>query len=107
MAWQELEALREEGRMNPGLPGLADTYSERDPKASSGSWRGPAGAGNRLLLHRPAEANDHRGDRHFYLDLLFYHRSLRRLVAIELELESFDAAHKGKMELCMEMAGKV
>jgi hypothetical protein len=32
-------------------------------------------------------------------DLLFYHRSLRRLVAIELKLGSFDAAYKGQMEL--------
>ena len=29
----------------------------------------------------------------------FYHRSLRRLVAIELKLGSFDAAYKGQMEL--------
>lgn len=32
----------------------------------------------------------------FYLDLLFYHR---RLVAIELKLGRFKAAHKGQMEL--------
>ena len=31
--------------------------------------------------------------------MLFYHRSLRRLVAIELKLSSFDAAYKGQMEL--------
>ncbi len=35
----------------------------------------------------------------FYLDLLFYHRRLRRLVAIELKLGRFKAAHKGQMEL--------
>ena len=35
----------------------------------------------------------------FYLDLLFYHRKLRRLVAVELKLEKFQAAHKGQMEL--------
>jgi hypothetical protein len=35
----------------------------------------------------------------FYLDLLFYHRKLRRLVAVELKLERFHAAHKGQMEL--------
>ena len=40
----------------------------------------------------------------FYLDLLFYHRRLRRLVAIELKLGRFKAAHKGQMEL-YEMAG--
>ena len=38
------------------------------------------------------------GDDH-YLDLLFYHRRLRRLVAIELKLGAFEAGHKGQMEL--------
>jgi predicted nuclease of restriction endonuclease-like (RecB) superfamily/predicted transport protein len=33
----------------------------------------------------------------FYLDLLFFHRRLRRLVAIELKLGRFKAAHKGQM----------
>ncbi len=31
----------------------------------------------------------------FYLDLLFYHRKLRRLVAVDLKLEHFKAADKG------------
>ena len=35
----------------------------------------------------------------FYLDLLFFHRSLRSLVAIELKLGRFDARDKGQMEL--------
>jgi predicted nuclease of restriction endonuclease-like (RecB) superfamily len=35
----------------------------------------------------------------YYLDLLFYHRRLRRLVAIELKLDRFQAADKGQMEL--------
>jgi hypothetical protein len=35
----------------------------------------------------------------YYLDLLFYHRKLRRLVAIELKLGKFQAADKGQMEL--------
>lgn len=35
----------------------------------------------------------------FYLDLLFYHRRLHRLVAIELKLGSFNAQYKGQMEL--------
>jgi hypothetical protein len=34
-----------------------------------------------------------------HLDLLFYHRGLRRLVAIELKLGDFKAAYKGQMEL--------
>jgi hypothetical protein len=35
----------------------------------------------------------------FYLDLLFYHRHLKRLVAVELKLGKFHAKHKGQMEL--------
>ena len=35
----------------------------------------------------------------FYVDLLFFHRRLRRLVAVELKLGRFKAAHKGQMEL--------
>ena len=35
----------------------------------------------------------------FYLDLLFYHRALRRLVAVELKLDKFRPEHKGQMEL--------
>ena len=36
---------------------------------------------------------------HLRLDLLFYHRRLRRLVAIDLKLGRFQAADKGQMEL--------
>jgi len=35
----------------------------------------------------------------FHLDLLFYHRRLKRLVAIELKLGKFKAGYKGQMEL--------
>jgi predicted nuclease of restriction endonuclease-like (RecB) superfamily len=38
----------------------------------------------------------------FYLDLLFYHRKLKRLVAIELKLGKFQAKHKGQMELYLK-----
>jgi predicted nuclease of restriction endonuclease-like (RecB) superfamily len=38
----------------------------------------------------------------FYLDLLFYNRNLKRLVAIELKLGKFEAAHKGQMELYLK-----
>jgi predicted nuclease of restriction endonuclease-like (RecB) superfamily len=36
------------------------------------------------------------------LDLLFYHRILKRLVAIELKIGKFEAAHKGQMELYLK-----
>ncbi len=42
----------------------------------------------------------------FYLDLLFYNRKLRRLVAIELKLGKFKPAHKGQMELYLKWLDK-
>ena len=35
----------------------------------------------------------------FYLDLLFYHRRLHRLIALDLKLGRFKAQYKGQMEL--------
>ena len=35
----------------------------------------------------------------FYLDLLFFHRKLRRLVAVELKINHFKPGYKGQMEL--------
>ena len=80
--------------------GLADTYCERDLEAAILREL------ERFLLELCTDfsfiARQKRmtmGERDFYLDLLFYRRSLRRLVAIELKLGSFDAAYKGQMEL--------
>jgi len=42
----------------------------------------------------------------YYLDLLFYHRRLRCLVAIELKLGKFQAADKGQMELYLRWLEK-
>jgi predicted nuclease of restriction endonuclease-like (RecB) superfamily len=110
LARQELEALSEKDCMTPDLVfrdpylldflGLEDTYSERDLEAAILREL------ERFLLELGTDfsfiARQKRmtiGERDFYLDLLFYHRSLRRLVAIELKLGSFDAAYKGQMEL--------
>ncbi len=40
------------------------------------------------------------------IDLLFYHRGLRRLVAIDLKLDRFKAAYKGQMELYLRWLDK-
>lgn len=42
----------------------------------------------------------------FYLDLLFFHRRLRRLVAVELKLGRFKPAHKGQMDLYLRWLDK-
>ncbi|MCG2835568.1 PDDEXK nuclease domain-containing protein [Photobacterium sp. WH77] len=42
----------------------------------------------------------------FYIDLLFYNRRLKRLVAIELKTEKFKHAHKSQMELYLRWLAK-
>lgn len=42
----------------------------------------------------------------FYIDLLFYNRKLRRLIAIELKLGEFKAEYKGQMELYLRWLAK-
>ena len=41
-----------------------------------------------------------------YLDLLFYHRKLKRLVVIELKIGKFQAKYKGQMELYLKWLNK-
>lgn len=45
-------------------------------------------------------------DEDFHLDLLFFHRKLKRLIAIELKLGKFKAAYKGQMELYLRWLDK-
>jgi len=42
----------------------------------------------------------------FHLDLLFYHRRLKRLIAIDLKLGDFKAEYKGQMELYLRWLAK-
>ncbi len=42
----------------------------------------------------------------YYLDLLFYHRKIKRLVAIELKVGKFKAKYKGQMELYLKWLEK-
>ena len=42
----------------------------------------------------------------YYLDLLFYHRKLHRLIAVDLKLGSFKAQYKGQMELYLRWLEK-
>jgi len=42
----------------------------------------------------------------YHLDLLFYHRKLRRLIAIDLKLGKFKSEHKAQMELYLKWLTK-
>jgi hypothetical protein len=81
-------------------PGQRDTYAERDLEAAILREREAfvleLGVGFAFLERQKRIMVD--GDDH-YLDLLFYHRHLRRLVAIDLKLREFKPADKGRMEL--------
>ena len=107
---QELRALREEDKLTPDLVfrdpylldflGLKNTYAEKDLEAAilreMEAFILELGVGFAFLERQKRITVD--GD-DYYLDLLFYHRRLRRLVPIELKLGAFKPAHKGQMEL--------
>jgi len=46
------------------------------------------------------------GDRDYYIDLLFYHRKMKRLVLIELKLGEFKPEYKGQVELYLRWLDK-
>jgi predicted nuclease of restriction endonuclease-like (RecB) superfamily len=110
LAEMELKALRNEDKLTPDMVfrdpylldflGLRNTYAEKDLEAAilreMESFILELGVGFAFLERQKRITVD--GIDH-YLDLLFYHRNLHRLVAIELKLGEFKAAHKGQMEL--------
>jgi hypothetical protein len=87
--------------------GLKDTYSEQDLEAGIlrelESFILEVGVGFTFVARQKRITVD---DEDYYLDLLFYHRKLRRLVAIELKLGRFRAADKGQMELYLRWLEK-
>ena len=87
--------------------GLSDTYSERDLESAILKEL------ERFLLELGTDfsfvARQKRitiDNEDYYLDLLFYHRGMRCLVAIELKLGKFQAADKGQMELYLRWLDK-
>jgi predicted nuclease of restriction endonuclease-like (RecB) superfamily len=107
---QTLSTLREEQRMSPDLVfrdpyildflGLPSDFSEAELEAAIlrelESFLLELGSGFSFIARQKRisiSADD------YYLDLLFFHRALRALVAIELKLGRFDARDKGQMEL--------
>ena len=107
---KELATLRDAQRMSPALVmrdpyildflGLQDTWQEDDLEAAiireMESFLLELGAGFTFVARQKRIQVD---DEDFHLDLLFYNRKLRRLVAVELKVGEFKAAFKGQMEL--------
>ena len=80
--------------------GLKDTYSEKDLEtaivAELQRFISELGSDFAFLARQKRLMIDNRD---YYIDLLFYHRRLKCLIAIDLKIGEFDAAHKGEMEL--------
>jgi predicted nuclease of restriction endonuclease-like (RecB) superfamily len=107
---QDLQALRAEDRFTPDLVfrdpyvldflGLRDSYSEQDLESALlreiESFLLELGTGFAFVERQKRLTLD--GD-DYYMDLLFYHRRLRRLVVIELKIGDFKPADVGQMEL--------
>lgn len=117
LAKQELSMLREEDRMTPDLVfrdpyfldflGLKDIYLEKDLEAAilreMESFILELGVGFAFLGRQKRIIID---GKDYYIDLLFYHRLLSRLVVIELKLGEFKPEHKGQMELYLRYLDK-
>jgi predicted nuclease of restriction endonuclease-like (RecB) superfamily len=114
---QELAALRAEDKWTPELVfrspyvlsflDLADTYSERDLENAlireMEAFLLELGEGFAFVARQKRMVID---GRDFTLDLLFYHRGLRRLVALDLKFGDFEAGFKGQMELYLRWLDK-
>lgn len=110
VAKAELATLRTKGQLTPDLVfrdpyildflGLNDRYLEKDLEDAIlrelETFLLELGNGFAFLARQrriQIDSDD------FYLDLLFYHRNLKRLIAIDLKLGNFKAEYKGQMEL--------
>ena len=105
----ELQLLRDQDRLTPdlvfrdpyllGFLGLKDTYAEKDLESAilreMEAFILELGVGFAFVERQKRITVD--GD-DYHLDLLFYHRRLKRLIAIELKIGAFKPADKGQME---------
>ena len=106
----ELKTLEIEKKISPDLTfkdpyildfmGLHDSYSEKDLESSILAqlqfFITEMGSEFAFLARQKRIIIDNED---FYIDLLFYHRGLQRLVAIDLKIGKFKASCKGQMEL--------
>jgi predicted nuclease of restriction endonuclease-like (RecB) superfamily len=114
---EELKSLKETDNLTPDIvfkdpyfldfTGLKDTYSEKTLEDAIlreiEQFILELGSGFTFVERQKRMIID---GEDFKLDLLFYHRKLRRLVAIDLKLGKFKAAYKGQMELYLRWLEK-
>ena len=113
----ELKTLETEKKISPDLAfrdpyfldflGLHDSYSEKDLESSILAqlqyFITEMGSEFAFLARQKRITIDNED---FYIDLLFYHRGLKSLVAIDLKLGKFKANYKGQMELYLRWLEK-
>lgn len=113
----ELDTLRETDRVTPALVfrdpyfldflGLNDRYIERDIEDAImrelEQFLLELGGGFSFIARQKRMSV---GGDDYFLDLLFFHRGLKRLIAIELKLGDFKPADKGQMELYLRWLDK-
>lgn len=113
----ELELLKSSQQISPDLVfkdpyfldflGLKDVYSEKDLEDAIlielQKFIIELGSDFAFISRQKRISIDNED---YYLDLLFYHRRLKCLIAIELKLGKFEAAHKGQMELYLRWLEK-
>ena len=114
---KELSTRRDDNVMSPDLvfkspyflefTGLKGMYSERDLEESLlahlEQFIIELGNGFSFVARQKRMIID---GEDFYLDLLFYHRRLHRLIAVDLKLGRFKAQYKGQMELYLRWLEK-
>jgi predicted nuclease of restriction endonuclease-like (RecB) superfamily len=114
---KDLKILRQQGLLSPDMAfrdpyvldflGLADSYSEKDLESSilAELQRFIIELGNdfAFMARQKRITIDNRDYR---IDLLFFHRRLKCLVAIDLKIGEFEAAYKGQMELYLRYLEK-
>ncbi|CAG9233158.1 putative nuclease YhcG [Paraburkholderia sabiae] len=114
---RDLTMLRDERRVSPAtllkdpyvldFLGLNDHYLEKDLEDAilreMEQFLLELGAGFTFVARQKRLLIDQDD---FYIDLLFYNRKLRRLVAIELKLGAFKAEYKSQMELYLRWLAK-
>jgi predicted nuclease of restriction endonuclease-like (RecB) superfamily len=117
LAREELAALRDKDRVSPDLVfrdpyfldflGLKNAYSEKDLESAIlrdlEHFLLELGSDFSFLARQKRITVDNED---YYLDLLFFHRRLRRLLAVDLKLGRFRAADKGQMELYLRWLEK-
>ena len=113
----ELKQLREEDKLTPDLVfrdpyfldflGLKGTYSEKDLETAIlrdlQEFLVELGSDFAFLARQKRIVVD---DEDFYLDLLFYHRRLRRLVVMDLKLGKFAPSDVGQLEFYLRWLKK-